>query len=165
MSLATHMQTNNRVGRILRTITLLFLGTAAAYSQTQSLDPLRNMVFSGHVTDATGASIPKATISLDAKGKPILLVIADQTGHFAIEARPGEYTLRVLSPGFATYHQSINFADATSIEKDIVLQVASCSPCLEVLSGPQIELLDASLTSTLTPNPLPPLKPHKHTDR
>ncbi|RSL16031.1 hypothetical protein EDE15_1540 [Edaphobacter aggregans] len=73
--------------------------------------------------------------------------------------------MRVLSPGFATYQQSINLADATATKKDIVLQVANCSPCLEVLSGPQIETLDASLTSMLTLNPLPPLKLHKRTAR
>ena len=119
MSVATLTQTNNRAGRILQTITLLFLGTAAAYSQTQSVAPPKATVVSGYVTDTTGASIPKATIRLEAKEKSILSVIADRAGHFAIEARPGEYTLRVLSPGFATYQQSINLADATSPRKTL----------------------------------------------
>ena len=161
MPVATLKQSNNRVGRILQTITLLFLGTAAAYSQTQSLDPIRSMVFPGHVSDITGASIPKAMISLEAREKPILSAIADQAGHFAMEARPGEYTLRVVSPGFATYQQSINLADASSI-KNIVLKVGTSGPCAVVVNAPQIGPLDASLTSTLL---LRPLQLHKRTAR
>jgi hypothetical protein len=169
MSVATFTQTNNRAGRILQTITLLFLGTAAAYSQTQSVTPPKATFVSGYVTDATGASIPKATIRLEAKEKSILSVIADQAGHFAIEAQPGEYTLRVLSPGFATYQQSINLTNETSVEKDIVLQIGGGSTVL-LLCPPScwpapIQLLDASLTSTLPLNPLPPLKLHKRTAR
>jgi hypothetical protein len=152
-------------GFCLIALLLTFAVTAAAYSQTQSAAPPKPTVVSGYVTDTNGASIPKATISLEAKEKPILWVIANQAGHFSMEARPGEYMLRVISPGFATYQQSINLADATSIKKEIVLQVANCSSCLEVVSGPQIELLDASLTFTLPLNPLPPLKLHKPTHR
>ena len=163
MSVATLTQTNNRAGRILQTITLLFLGTAAAYSQTQSVAPPKATVVSGYVTDTSGASIPKATIRLEAKGKSILSVITDQAGHFAIESRPGEYTLTVISLGFATYQQSINLADETSIEKDIVLKIAvsGCGVCV-TQADPPIGTLDASLTTPLPLNPLPPLKLHKH---
>jgi hypothetical protein len=163
MPVATLKQSNNRVGRILLTITLLFLGTAAASSQTQSVAPPKATVVSGYVADTTGASIPKATIRLEAKERSILSVIADQAGHFAIEARPGEYTLTVVSLGFATYQQSINLADETSIEKDIVLKIANggCGVCV-TQADPPIELVDVSLTSTLPLNPLPPFKLHKH---
>ena len=140
--------------------------TAAAYSQTQSVAPPKATVVSGYVTDTTGASIPKATIRLEAREKSILWVNADQAGHFAMEVRPGEYMLRVISPGFATYQQSINLAHETSIKKDVVLQVANndCGVCV-TRSAPPIETLDVSLTSTLPLNPLPRLKLHKPTHR
>lgn len=145
-------------------VALLILEITTAYSQPQSVDPHKAVVFSGYVRDPFGASIP-ATISLEDQKKIILWTMADRTGRFAIEARPGEFTLRVISSGFTTYQQSIRLDETSPIKQDIVLQISNLRDDCYACVPPKVEPLDASLTSTLPPNPLPPLKLHKRPAR
>jgi hypothetical protein len=98
------MQVNRGIYNGFRIVALSVLGCTTAYSQTRPVEPARSIIVTGHVTDPTGADIPKAIISLEG-------------------------------------------SDGTN------LQI------------PAIEMLDASLTSTLPLNPLPPLKLRKHIAR
>lgn len=147
------MRCNTRAIKLLRIATLFFFGIPTAYSQTLSAG------LSGHVTDQSGADVPKAVIILESPKSSALQSTTDEHGHFALEVPPGDYGLKVSSLGFRTHRESIYLADTTSIKKDIVLSLSDCTLCVEVtLVVPAIETFDASLTSTLPLNPLPPLK-------
>ncbi len=154
------MQCGTRAIKRLRVATLFFLEIPIAYSQTQTAG------LSGHVTDPSGADVPKAVIILESPKSSALQSTTDEHGHFAVEVPSGDYALKVSFPGFRTHQESLHLEDATSTERNVLLLVANCSPCVTV--GPDaspIELLDVSLTSTLPLKPLPPFKPHKRIAR
>jgi Carboxypeptidase regulatory-like domain len=148
-------------------IALLFLlAIPALHSQTPSADTPRAGIFSGDVKDASGAPIPNATIGFTPQGNSLITRKTDMDGHFAIEARPGDYTLKVMSPGFQTYkHRSIHLVEGQPATENIVLQVATCGPCLTVEGLPPIETINATVTSTIPLLPLPPLKLAKSASR
>jgi hypothetical protein len=161
------IQRNSGAHKQFRLIALtLILGSGAIHAGPQSSAQPSTAVIFGYVLDAENAVIPKAAITLKTPWDPPLQAIADENGHFAIRAKPGYYTLMATSPGFSTHQESIHLADATSIKKDIVLQVGhgGCGVCVTQAASP-IETLDVSLTSTLPLNPLPPFKLHKHPAR
>jgi hypothetical protein len=141
-------------------IALLFLlAIPRLHPQTPSADTARAGIFSGIVKDASGAPIPNATIGFSSRGNSLVTTKTDMDGHFAIEAPPGDYTLKVMSPGFQIYeHRSIHLIEGQPATENIVLQVYTCGPCLTVESTPPIETVNASLTSTIPLLPLPPLK-------
>ena len=157
-------QSNSAIGkRHCRLILALVFALAAPQVHPQSFTAKTAAVF-GFVTDTSGAAIPKAAIGLQAPDGKTIQATADENGRFTIEAPAGDYTFKVGFLGFAPHQEAIQLA-AISIEKDIVLQVGSCTACVTVVEVPPIELLDASLTSTLPLNPLPPLKFHERIAR
>ncbi|WP_396127219.1 carboxypeptidase-like regulatory domain-containing protein [Edaphobacter bradus] len=143
----------------------LVLGITGIHALPQSSLPGKPVIF-GFITDSSGADVPKAAISLEGPDGTILHTTADQNGQFTIEAPSGDYILKASSPGFSIYKESIRLTDVTSMKRNIVLTLFNCTACVEVTPLPRpIELLDASLTSTLPLNPLPPLKLHKRLAR
>jgi len=140
---------------VLRSWLAVLVIATANIGQAQS----RTTTITGTVTDVSGALVPKASVSLETASGPVLQAIADNEGRFAIEAKPGEYVLKASSLGFMTYRQPIHLVAATPIKKDVKLQpVLLAGP--EVVGPPQMELLNASLTSTLPLGALPPFKLH-----
>ena len=145
--------------RSTRKLLALILAITASYAHSQSTSNSETGAISGTITDINGAVIPKAVVSVEKLAGPHIQAIADERGHFAMEARPGDYTLKVSSPGFREHQESIHLLNATSIKEGIILQVSFCSPCVTVISiSAPIEPLNASLKSTLPLNPVPPLK-------
>jgi len=151
---------------VLRSWLAVLVIATANIGQAQS----RTTTITGTVTDVSGALVPKASVSLETASGPVLQAIADNEGRFAIEAEPGEYVLKASSLGFMTYRQPIHLVAATPITKDVKLQIGRGDPVVisepvllagpEVVGPPQMELLNASLTSTLPLGPLPPFKLH-----
>ncbi|NYF90693.1 carboxypeptidase-like regulatory domain-containing protein [Tunturiibacter empetritectus] len=134
-------------------LVLAAANTGQAHAQTASIV--------GTVKDVTGASIPKADIRLEMPGIPRLQTVADTDGQFTVEGVPGDYMLKVSSQGFESYYQLVHLTPAAPTTMQVALSVASFSgPVVDVTPLPQIELLNASLTSTLPLSPLPPLKLH-----
>jgi Carboxypeptidase regulatory-like domain len=156
-----------KVGRKLPVAVLFFLGVPGLYSQTQSVDMPKTGIFSGNVKDISGAPIPDATIAFTSQGNSFTTK-TDKEGRYAIEAQPGDYTLKVVaSPGFQIYeHRLIHLLGRSSDGENIVLQLSNndCGVC--VIPNPHpVETLNASLASTLPLIPLPPLRLHKPTAR
>ena len=150
----------SKAGKRLLAAAALLLAIYPVYSQSKSAAPTQTQTATihGSVIDTSGAVIPRATLSLEGKKGIVLQVASDKEGNFTMEARRGEYTLNVSSLGFSTYKQSVHLAETLSIR--IALQVSQfsgpCGPCVE--PQPELKLLDASLTSTLPLEPLPPFK-------
>jgi len=118
---------------------------------------------SGTVTDVTGTIVPGATIRLAYPGAPSLQTITDNNGHFEMSAKPGEYILETIAPGFLTNKLPVHLSAAIQSTEHIALQIGGiCGPCISMESPIPIETLDASLTATL---PLTPMPPYKQTSK
>ncbi len=146
--------TIQRAFKLRRWFAVLVIAVSC-FAQAQS----QTATITGTVTDASGAAIPKAKVTLEVTNGPVLQTIADASGRFAIAAEPGEYVLKASSLGFMTYRQPIHLVVATPITEDVKLQISwNSGPVVDNIPPPQVELLTASLTSTLPLRPLPPLK-------
>lgn len=138
---------------------ILLFGTATIFSQTPAVSS-ETVAVSGKITDRTGTTLAQANITLESTSNRTLRTTTDSTGHFRLDALPGEYTLRVTSPGFQNYeHRSIHLLDGKPLAENIVLEIGGvCSPCLSIGAEFPLETLNSSLTSTIPLLPLPPLK-------
>jgi hypothetical protein len=154
------------VGKKLPIAALFLLAIPGLHSQTPSAETPRAGIFSGDVKDASGAPVPNATIGFTSHGNSLITTKTDMDGHFAIEAPSGDYTLNVMSPGFQIYeHRSIHLVEGQPGTENIVLQLATCGPCLTVERLPPMETINTTLTSTIPLLPLPPLKLAKSPSR
>ncbi|HEY6413382.1 MAG TPA: carboxypeptidase-like regulatory domain-containing protein [Edaphobacter sp.] len=129
---------------------------ASCFAQAQPHTP----TIIGTVTDTAGASIPKADVSLETANGTAHQIKTDTEGRFEIAAKAGDYTLKISAQGFTSYQKPVHLTPAASVTENIILTVGSFSGPI-IGFGPQpppIELLDASLTSTLPLSPLPPFK-------
>jgi hypothetical protein len=100
----------------------------------------------GSVTDATGAAIPGATVTLDQlTGAPSGNARADASGQFKITAVPaGNYELRIAAPGFQSASGQIELQ-----AKDL----ATVAPVLSVGSQSQTVEVSAAAGTALTTAP------------
>ena len=160
MRLAAIANQSCRVRKQFLGMLVLMLAIAAGHAQSQFPTSPKDAAISGTVYDPTGAPVPQATITLKSKEGFILQAESDQNGRFAIEAWPGEYTLRISSQGFRTFSEPASLTATTSLAKRAVLQIDFCSPCVTV-ERPAIALEPGTpLTATLQLQPLPPFKLH-----
>jgi Carboxypeptidase regulatory-like domain len=128
----------------------------SCFAQAQS----KTATITGTVTDDTGAVIPKAEIALEVTNGPVLRTVTDPTGHFALEAEPGESVLKISSPGFMTVSIKVRLSAATSLSQNVKLPVAGIYDGPVISESLTLELLNVFVTSTLPLRPLPPLKLH-----
>lgn len=142
-------------------VLLLTLAITGAYAQSQSVVPPKTATIRGTVTDQAGASIPEATVSLEAREGFALQTKTGKDGYFTLDVWPGEYIFKVSARGFRTLsRQPISLATTATLRQDAVLTISDppcwgpCRPCFP--AEPLIETLSDPLTATLTLNPLPP---------
>jgi hypothetical protein len=127
----------------------------SSFAQAQTQIP----TITGTLTDTAGASIPKADVSLET-ANTAHQVKTDTEGRFEIAAKAGDYTLKIAAQGFTSYQKPVHLTPAASVTENIILTVGSFSGPI-IGFGPQplpIELLNASLTSTLPLSPPPSFK-------
>jgi len=100
---------------------------AAAYGQTASLK--------GVVTDETGAIVPKATVTISAKGVEKSSVSAGD-GSYAFSGLPyGTYAVRASAPDLGAQPSSINLNSATQVF-NITLRIAATKQQVNVEDQP-----------------------------
>ncbi|RZU42885.1 carboxypeptidase-like regulatory domain-containing protein [Edaphobacter modestus] len=138
---------------------VLMAGIPSAQAQTHSTaDP--SVTISGTVLDTSGAVIPNAEIKLTAVETSVATTASDQ-GQFSIHTKPGDYVLKVSSLGFRPYELSIHVASSSEEQLRVILQVGGgCSVCFEE-NIPPAPILNASLSSTIPLQSLPPLPLHR----
>lgn len=100
--------------------------------QTPAPSAKTTAIFSGTVTDPTGAIIPNATVTITTANSPARSVTADDAARFTFrDLSPGTYTVSAAFPGFATttipafklsdgQHSSIKIALALATEQQEV---------------------------------------------
>jgi hypothetical protein len=108
----------------------LFAGIALAQIDTGSIV--------GTVRDASGASVPKASVTLTNKAtNQLAATTTNDAGEYQFNAlHPGSYTIRAVISGFATQEFTDVQVDVQSrISRDFALQVGNVSQTLEVKSA------------------------------
>jgi hypothetical protein len=110
----------------------------------------------GTVRDASGAVIPKATISLHGLSvQANASTMSDSAGVFAIPSLPaGQYELQVASIGFQSLTQRINLQSRDLAQINPVLPVGSMSETVSVTAGaPVLQSESAQIVSTNQKSP------------
>jgi TonB family protein len=91
--------------------------------------------FTGTIYDASGAAVPNATVILsDAKNKSIEMSSSVADGKFTFKSLPaGQYTLKVMKPGFELYRRSELVLKAGENQaQDIHLKIGTISESVDV---------------------------------
>jgi hypothetical protein len=105
----------------------------------------------GSVTDATGAAIPGATVTLNqVTGAPSGNARVDPNGKFTLSALPaGKYELHVAAPGFQSASGQIELQAQDLATVAPVLSVGSATETVQVsAASPLIQTAPVSLDST-----------------
>lgn len=142
-----------------RALMVLSLATITLRLDSQPIADPQSASLSGVVRDQSGAAIPGSNVRLKSFNGFHFHTTADRNGYFVMEVPPGNYTMIVSFMGFIPDEESIRLSEAISIKKIVTLKLGGCTECVTVV-GPPLELLDASLTSTLPLSSLPPLNLH-----
>jgi len=104
------------IARLLRCslafLVVLALGVPRIISQTNTTS------LSGTVTDATGASLPGATVTItNAATGAVLTTDSKSKGEFSFEqVQPGKYTVKVSEAGFSEQDENIDLLVATPMK-------------------------------------------------
>jgi TonB family protein len=99
--------------------------------------PAQNVAgtFSGTIYDASGAVVPNATVIVtDAKDKSIEMSSSVADGKFGFKSLPaGEYTVKVMKPGFEIYRDSnVALKAGESRTLDVHLKIGTLSDSVDV---------------------------------
>jgi hypothetical protein len=146
---------------ICRALLAFTLAMTVPCAQPQSIVDSGTATLSGTVVDAAGAVIPKAILSLEKTHSPHLQTTTDSSGHFAIEAPPGEYILNVSAYGFQASKTPLHLTAETPDVERISLLISStdyCTLCGNTVETIQIEVPKEPLNLLLPLNPIPPFK-------
>src|SRR5258708_4419665 len=123
-------------------------GTGQTYAQ------VAGAMLKGTVTDATGATVPKAQVSITDVATGIAHnVTTDASGTYsAANLRPGDYQVRVTATGFAVEVRSgITLTVGAQQVLDISLRVGQMSQVVEVAGeAPTVELASSEISAEIT---------------
>ncbi|PYV37851.1 MAG: hypothetical protein DMG06_26995, partial [Acidobacteria bacterium] len=89
----------------------------------------------GNVKDATGAVVPRATVTITNKGTNLTRdAITDESGAYSLTDLPtGTYTLKISQPGFKTFEQTEVVVSLNTVSRvDITLQVGEVSETVTI---------------------------------
>ncbi len=111
----------------------------------------------GRVSDATGAVIPGARVTLVLESTAAIRTItADSSGHYQLsQLTPGRYTLNISAPGFATAERPhIDLLVSQPATVNIALAPATATQKVTVIAGTQatINTTDATLGNAFNEN-------------
>lgn len=109
----------------------------------------------GTVTDASGAVVPGATVTLQSVAQGWTRTAAtNQDGNYLFGGLgQGAYNLTITAHGFKTYHATnVNLATAETMRANVSLQVGAVSSTVEVSGSNvgQVQLQNATLAATVT---------------
>jgi len=130
---------------LLRFVAFLLVGTASCYAQFSGS-------VQGTVTDNTGASVPRATVTLtNTETKVTAKATADSGGVYRFASlSPGDYTVSAAASGFSPGKVEFRLETAENRDVPISLQVGSVATSVEVTTqAPLLDTSDSRLQYTL----------------
>jgi outer membrane receptor protein involved in Fe transport len=95
----------------------------------------------GYVTDASGAAVPQATVTVTAEDTGIETTVQGDTAGFynATHLNPGQYSVSVRMPGFSGFvREHVLLQVGASVRVDCPLKVGSASETVTVTAAPPI---------------------------
>src|SRR6516162_6207712 len=117
---------------------LVFAGTLAITS-VPSLYAQSNISgdISGTVTDASGAALPEALVTVTSLEKGnAKTVTTDHVGNYRVPLlSPGKYEVKVVAKGFATATMQVSVSAGTITSANIAVAVGTASTTVEVNAG------------------------------
>src|SRR5882724_2562096 len=138
------------IGRIACVISVLYLLLSSPGLRAQSTT---DGAIAGTVTDASGAAVPNASVTVTNKGTNLSQGIAtDESGYFrAAKLQPGSYTMKVEAPGLASFTAENVIVQIGSVtEVPATLNVASAGATVIVSAElPQVNTTSAEFAPTL----------------
>jgi len=128
----------------------LFLLMAIGLAVHLPLQAQTSGSISGTVTDATGASIPSATVTLKNTVSGLdRSAQTDSAGHFQFANVPqNSYTVSIAASGFTTLSKTVAVTSVVPITLPAVLQVSSVGTSIDVEAGPEASL-SASMSTDI----------------
>jgi hypothetical protein len=133
----------------LSLLLLAFVAAAALMSPVIRAQDLDDVTISGRVTDQNGAIIPNASVTaILVKTNVERTVEANDEGRYRmIELEPGEYVLRVSSPGFATEEKTnLTTIAGQNVQLDFTLRPADVTAEQVVVSEAETPAIDTTRT-------------------
>ena len=108
----------------------------------------------GRVTDATGAVIAGATVTIAGEATGVAQTVqSSASGDYVFEAvNPGSYTLKVQAPGFASYTQQgiqAHIQDNLTIDVKLVVGTVGQQVSVNAAVTPLLQEEDASVGQTI----------------
>jgi len=138
------------IGRIACVISVLYLLLISPGLRAQSTT---DGAIAGTVTDASGAAVPNASVTVTNKGTNLSQGVAtDESGYFrAAKLQPGSYTMKVEAPGLAPFTAENVIVQIGSVtEVPAKLNVASAGATVLVNAElPQVNTTSAEFAPTL----------------
>ncbi|HKP87565.1 MAG TPA: TonB-dependent siderophore receptor [Blastocatellia bacterium] len=136
-------------GRIFRLLSIIVIaGTFLCDAQAQSPQSLLR----GKVLDPARAPIAGAQVVAVPDGSSSgFPVVCDQSGEFSLPLKPGNYTLKIVAPGFQETSQAVNLKQDGPESLEVVLEVAAPHNTITVTGTDYRTLAVSSATKTLTP--------------
>jgi hypothetical protein len=148
MRTTTFAKTRKTVVSIFILLAIGFFVAGQAYAQ------VAGAMLKGTVTDATGATVPKAQVAITDVATGIAHnVTTDASGTYsAANLRPGDYQVRVTATGFAVEVRSgITLTVGAQQVLDISLRVGQMSQVVEVAGeAPTVELASSEISAEIT---------------
>lgn len=143
-------------GSILRVgVVLLF---AAALQLTARAQVQATGTIAGHITDATGAAVAGAKVSITEQETGVTSsTVTDNSGYYSVPLlKPGAYSVSVTARGFKTaVHANLTLQVAQVLEEDYRLEVGSVSQQVTVTGGtPLLSTETTDLGNVISRTPL-----------
>jgi hypothetical protein len=93
-----------------------------------------NATLSGTITDATGAVISGASVTIsDAANKVVRTVTSDSSGHYLVDnLSPGSYRLAAMAPGFQRLQLEVSVVATQQNQANLTLTVGQASETVTV---------------------------------
>lgn len=139
-------RTRNAVSRKL--CAAMFLAAVALLVPLAAIHAQSPAAMTGAVYDPSGAIVPNATISLKSiGGKNEEVARANAAGQYKLQSVPaGEYLMKVMVPGFATYQKELTLAAGSAATVNVNLAIGEITETLDIVSKRPQAAMSAAAT-------------------
>jgi hypothetical protein len=130
----------HRWSHVIAVVSFVVCAAAPAFAQSDRL--------AGHVADAQGAAIVRATVTLTSRAGTTTEVTTNPTGDFVFDrVAPGPYSVEVDAPGFVRWKQNVDVSIAPA-PLNVVLRVAGVREAVDVVGTAGLTLTEAATTGS-----------------